>query len=118
MAPGHALSRLAGACARRAGLVLAVAAVLGVGAAVLALRLQPTAATSSFVSSSSAPYKSTQTFYRQFGEEPIAVLVHGYLQRLVLGPDLERLLGLEGCLSGRVPAKALGNEGGRNGPCG
>jgi hypothetical protein len=98
--------------------VLAVAAVLGIGAAVLALRLQPTAATSSFVSSSSAPYKSTQTFYRQFGEEPIAVLVHGDLQRLVLGPDLERLLGLEGCLSGRVPAAALKNEGGANGPCG
>jgi hydrophobe/amphiphile efflux-3 (HAE3) family protein len=98
--------------------VLVVAAVLGVGAAVLALRLQPTAATSSFVSSSSEPYKSTQSFYRQFGEEPIAVLVHGDLQRLVLGPDLERLLGLEGCLSGRVPAAALKNEGGKNGPCG
>jgi hydrophobe/amphiphile efflux-3 (HAE3) family protein len=112
------LSRLAGASARRAGVVLLVAAVLGIGAAVLALRLQPTAATSSFVSSSSSPYKSTQTFYRQFGEEPIAVLVHGDLQRLVLGPDLERLLGLEGCLSGRVPAAALKNEGGTDGPCG
>jgi uncharacterized protein len=112
------LSRLAGASARRAGVVLVVAAVLGIGAAVLALRLQPTAATSSFVSSSSSPYKSTQTFYRQFGEEPIAVLVHGDLQRLVLGPDLERLLGLEGCLSGRVPAAALKNEGGTDGPCG
>jgi uncharacterized protein len=99
-------------------LVLAVAAVLGIGGAVLALRLQPTAATSSFVSPSSSPYKSTQSFYRQFGEEPIAVLVHGDLQRLVLGPDLERLLGLEGCLSGRVPAAALKNEGGTNGPCG
>jgi hydrophobe/amphiphile efflux-3 (HAE3) family protein len=112
------LSRLAGASARRAGVVLLVAAVLGIGAAVLALRLQPTAATSSFVSSSSSPYKSTQTFYRQFGEESIAVLVHGDLQRLVLGPDLERLLGLEGCLSGRVPAAALKNEGGTDGPCG
>jgi hydrophobe/amphiphile efflux-3 (HAE3) family protein len=112
------LSRLAGASARRAGVVLALAAVLGIGAAVLALRLQPTAATSSFVSSSSTPYRSTQTFYRQFGEEPIAVLVHGDLQRLVLGPDLERLLGLEGCLSGRVPAAALKNEGGTDGPCG
>jgi uncharacterized protein len=99
-------------------MVLGLAAVLGIGAAVLALRLQPTAATSSFVSSSSAPYKSTQTFYRQFGEEPIAVLVHGDLQRLVLGSDLERLLGLEGCLSGRVPAAALKNEGGADGPCG
>src|ERR1700753_3247210 len=91
MPPSGLLSRLTGASASRAGPVLAVAAVLGIGAAVLALRLQPTAATSSFVSSSSAPYESTQTFYRQFGEEPIAVLVHGDLQRLLVRPPPQRL---------------------------
>ncbi len=98
--------------------MLALAAVLGVGGALLALQLQPSAATSSFVSPSSAPYRGTQTFYRHFGEEPVAVLVHGDLQQLVLGSDLERLLGLEGCLSGRVPPSALANEGGLGGPCG
>ncbi len=98
--------------------MLALAAVLGVGGALLALQLQPSAATSSFVSTSSAPYRGTQTFYRQFGEEPVAVLVHGDLQQLVLGSDLERMLGLEGCLSGRVPRSALANEGGLDGPCG
>ncbi len=98
--------------------MLALAAVLGIGGALLALQLQPSAATSSFVSPSSASYRGTQTFYRQFGEEPVAVLVHGDLQRLVLGSDLERLLGLEGCLSGRVPRSALANEGGVDGPCG
>jgi uncharacterized protein len=112
------LSKLAGGAARRAGLVLALAAALGLGAAALALRLQPTAATSSFVSSSSGPYRGTQSFYRHFGEEPVAVLVRGDLQQLVLGSDLERLVGLEGCLSGRVPAAALKNEGGTAGPCG
>jgi len=98
--------------------VLALAAVLGIGGALLALQLQPSAATSSFVSPSSASYRGTQTFYRQFGEEPVEVLVHGDLQQLVLGSDLGRLLGLEGCLSGRVPRAALANEGGSSGPCG
>ena len=98
--------------------MIAVAIVLGLGAAGLALRLRPTAATSTLVSSSSPQYQATQRFYRNFGEEPIAVLVKGNLQQLVLSSDIERLLGLEGCLSGNVPAKALAAEGGVNGPCG
>ena len=98
--------------------MLAIAVVLGLGAAGLSLRLRPTAATSTFVSSSSPEYQATQRFYRNFGEEPIAVLVKGNLQQLVLSSDIERLLGLEGCLSGNVPARALPTEGGVNGPCG
>jgi hydrophobe/amphiphile efflux-3 (HAE3) family protein len=112
------LSALAGGAARRPRLVIAVAIVLGLGAAGLALRLRPTAATSTLVSSSSPQYQATQRFYRNFGEEPIAVLVKGNLQQLVLSSDIERLLGLEGCLSGNVPAKALPEEGGVDGPCG
>jgi hydrophobe/amphiphile efflux-3 (HAE3) family protein len=112
------LSALAGAAARRPRLVIAVAVVLGLGGAGLALRLRPTAATSTLVSSSSSEYQGTQRFYRNFGEEPIAVLVKGNLQQLVLSSDLERLVGLEGCLSGNVPTQALGVEGGVNGPCG
>jgi hydrophobe/amphiphile efflux-3 (HAE3) family protein len=117
MTSARLFSKLAGACARHARLVLALAVLLGIGSAVLASALQPTAATSSFVSSSSQTYRATQAYYRQFGEEPVAVLVHGDLQQLVLGNDLERLVGLEGCLSGRVPARALPAEGGANGPC-
>ncbi len=97
--------------------MLAIAVLLGLGAAGLALRLKPSAATSTFVSSSSPDYQATQRFYRSFGEEPIAVLVKGNLQQLVLSSDLERLLGLEGCLSGNVPAVAFASEGGANGPC-
>jgi hydrophobe/amphiphile efflux-3 (HAE3) family protein len=99
-------------------LVIAVAIVLGLGGAALALRLRPTAATNTFVSSSSPEYQATQRFYRSFGEEPIAVLVKGNLQQLVLSSDIERLAGLEGCLSGNVPTSALASEGGVNGPCG
>jgi predicted RND superfamily exporter protein len=99
-------------------LVIALAGVLGLGGAIFALKLNPTAATNTFVSSSSPEYKATQKFYENFGEEPIEVLVKGDLQQLVLSSDVDRLVGLEGCLSGNVPAKALVGEGGASGPCG
>jgi hydrophobe/amphiphile efflux-3 (HAE3) family protein len=111
-------SALAGGAARRARLVLAAAIVLGLAGALLAVRLHPTAAASTFVSSGSSQYKATQRFYKSFGEEPVEVLVKGNLQQLVLSSDIVRLLGLEGCLSGNVPASALGDEGGSDGPCG
>jgi hydrophobe/amphiphile efflux-3 (HAE3) family protein len=108
---------LAGGAARRARLVIAIAIVLALAGAALALRLHPTAATDTFVSGSSPEYRATQRFDQSFGEEPVAVLVKGNLQKLVLSSDIERLAGLEGCLSGNVPASALGSEGGTNGPC-
>jgi predicted RND superfamily exporter protein len=127
------LSALAGAAAGRNGdarrgrastgfgrplLVLTVAVVLGAGGAALALRLHPSAATDTFVGRSSASYRATQRFYSSFGEEPIDVMVQGSLQQLLLSSDIDRLLGLEGCLSGKVPTAGLAREGGPNGPCG
>src|SRR5262249_14297733 len=79
--------------------------------------LRPSAAANTFVSSSSRDYRATQRFYQSFGEEPVEVLVRGSLQQLVLSSDIERLLGLEGCLSGNLPASALAAEGGPRGPC-
>jgi hypothetical protein len=98
--------------------VIAIAIALGLAGAAFALRLRPTASTGTLVSSSSPEYQATKRFYRSFGEEPIVVLVKGNLQQLVLSSDIERLAGLEGCLSGNVPASALAGEGGQNGPCG
>jgi uncharacterized protein len=92
--------------------------MLGLGAVALALGLSPSAATSTFVSSSSSQYKATQRYYDSFGEEPVEVLVKGNLQQLLLSSDIDRLVGLEGCLSGNVPVSALGSEGGVSGPCG
>jgi hydrophobe/amphiphile efflux-3 (HAE3) family protein len=112
------LAALAGAAARRPVLTIALAAALGLGSTIFALRLNPTAATSTFVNSSSPEYRATQKFYENFGEEPIEVLVKGNLQQLVLSSDVDRLLGLEGCLSGNVPASGLAAEGGSHGPCG
>ncbi|MGH2901970.1 MAG: MMPL family transporter, partial [Solirubrobacteraceae bacterium] len=118
MRTARLLGALAGGAARRPVLVLVLATVLGLVGAVLALRLSPSAAESTFVSSSSPEYRATQKFYENFGEEPIEVLVKGDLQQLVLSSDVGRLVGLEGCLSGSLPAKALAREGGESGPCG
>ncbi len=113
------LAALAGGAARRPRLMIAAAIVLalaarGAGAAAAARPRRR-------ARSCRAPARSTATtqrFYRSFGEEPIEVLVSGDLQQLVLSEDIDRLVGLEGCLSGNVPASALGNEGGPDGPCG
>jgi uncharacterized protein len=112
------LNALLDSAVRRPRLTIALAVALAFGGAAFALRLRPTAAADTFVGRSSTGYQATQRFYRHFGEEPVAVLVKGELQQLVLSSDIERLLGLEGCLSGNVPAAALSKEGGVNGPCG
>ncbi|MHB8492047.1 MAG: MMPL family transporter [Solirubrobacteraceae bacterium] len=90
-------------------------AVIGAG---LALGLRPSAATNTFVGSSSSAYRATETFYANFGEEPIEVLVQGSLERTLAAQNLARLAGLEGCLAGRAAGAALSAEGGRAGPCG
>ncbi len=91
--------------------------LLGLGGAALALSLRPSAATDTFVGRSSTGYRATQSYYRSFGEEPVDVLVKGNLQDMLLSADIDRLLGLEGCLAGKVPAAGLPREGGANGPC-
>jgi uncharacterized protein len=109
---------LAGSAARRPLLTIALLGALGVGCAVAALGLHPTAATDTLVGRSSAAYRDTQGFYARFGEEPVEVLVKGDLRKLVLSSDIERLVGLEGCLSGKLPPAAVAQEGGARGPCG
>jgi predicted RND superfamily exporter protein len=111
------LSAVVGGAARRPWATIGVAVALALGATALALGLQPSAAEDTFVGKSSATYRATQRFYANFGEEPVQVLVQGSVQQLVLSSDLPRLAGLEGCLSGNVPAKAFAQEGGASGPC-
>jgi hydrophobe/amphiphile efflux-3 (HAE3) family protein len=115
---GRLFSGLALRAARRPLLTLGLFAVIGVACAIAALSLRPTAATDTLVGSSSATYKNTQSFYKHFGEEPVEVLVKGDLRKLVLSSDIDRLVGLEGCMSPSLPAVALPQEGGVNGPCG
>ncbi|MFZ2113945.1 MAG: MMPL family transporter [Solirubrobacteraceae bacterium] len=115
---GRLFSRLALRAARRPLLTLGLFAAIGIACAIAALSLRPTAATDTLVGSSSATYKNTQSFYKHFGEEPVEVLVKGDLRKLVLSSDIDRLVGLEGCMSPSLPAAALPQEGGVNGPCG
>jgi uncharacterized protein len=91
---------------RHAKAVLAVTVVLAVGAGVGATRLSTDAGVDTLVDSDAASYRATQDVRRDFGEEPVVILAEGDLERIVLTANLGRLLRLEGCLSGKVPAGA------------
>jgi hydrophobe/amphiphile efflux-3 (HAE3) family protein len=107
----RALRRLVLAVTRRPLPVLGLTAVLALGGAALALRLEPSAATETLVNRGSQSFKDTERFKQDFGDEAILVLVHGELTRTVLTADLNRVLRLEGCLGGNVPdtKKGLGS---------
>ena len=92
---------------RRPLIVVGVVAALALGGAVLALRLQPSVATDTLVNRSSGTFKSTERFKRDFGDDPVIVLIQGDLQRTLLTPDLGHVLRLEGCMSGNVQRKFL-----------
>ncbi len=109
---------LASGAVRRPLLVLLAALALGAAGAGLAVGLSPSTAVGTFVQGSSRTYRATRAFYRDFGGEPVEIVVKGNLQRLLLSEDLQRLLGLEGCLAGRVSGAGLASEGGARGPCG
>lgn len=100
---------IARAVSRRPRLTLAVVAVLALGGAVLALRLEPSVDTDTLVDRGSETFAATEAFKRDFGDDSVVIMARGPLKELVLTPNLERLIGLEGCLSGNVPPKALGS---------
>ena len=96
------------AVTRRPLVVLGLTAVLALGGAALALRLEPSAATETLVDRGSQSFKDTERFKEDFGDEAVLVLVHGQLTRSVLTADLGRLLRLEGCLGGNAPDNQQG----------
>ena len=110
------LERVVGFAARRPGAVLLATVALTLACGLVALRLQPSTATETLVGKGSDSFEATQDYYERFGEDAVYVLVRGDLSKLVLTEDLGRLLGLEGCMSGNVPA-GVTPRGGRNGPC-
>jgi hydrophobe/amphiphile efflux-3 (HAE3) family protein len=87
--------------------VLAAVAVLALAGLALALRLEPSASTDTLVDRGSPAFEATERFRKQFGEEPVVILVKGELQQSILTADLGTLLRLEGCLSGNVPKEGL-----------
>jgi len=108
--------RIVGAAARRAVVVVALVAALAIAGGVLALQLQPSAATDTLVNRSSGSFQATDAYHRDFGEDAVIILVRQYLPKTVLTADLERLVGLEGCIAGNVPS---GQQpiGGPRSPC-
>jgi uncharacterized protein len=107
------MAAIAGWAVRHARWVLAISVVLAVVAGVGATKLPTDAGVGTLVDTDSASYRATQHVREVFGEEPVVVLAEGDLQRLILTPNLFRLLRLEGCLSGKVPKGATPNPG----PC-
>ncbi len=92
--------------ARHARAVLAVAALVAIGAAVAATQVDTDAGLGTLVGKGDPTYRATQRVRQEFGEEPVVVLVKGSLPKLLRGKNLLRLLRLEGCLSGKVPKEA------------
>jgi uncharacterized protein len=110
------LRAVMGAAARRplpVGLAVALMALAG---GLVALRLTPTAATDTLVGRGSSSFAVTERLHQRFGDEPVYVLVREPVTQLTLTSDINRVLGLEGCISGNAPhGSAL--PGGRAGPC-
>jgi hydrophobe/amphiphile efflux-3 (HAE3) family protein len=111
-----ALQRMVAASGRHPGRVLGLAGVLVVVGAALALGLSPSAATSTLVGKGSDEYRATERYRERFGDHAIVVLVRGDLPNLLLTANLNRLIGLEGCLSGNAP-KGAELPGGTGAPC-
>ncbi len=107
------MSGVAAWAVRHARVVLVVSAVLAVAAGAVATQLPTSAGTDTLVDTDTESYRATQRVREVFGEEPLVVLAQGDLQELVLSSNLERLLRLEGCLSGKLPKGAKSIPG----PC-
>ncbi len=108
--------RIARASARRPGRVLALIALLAVAGSLLALRLEPSAATETLVGEGTDTYQATERYRERFGDHSVIVLVRGELPDILLTSNLGRLIGLEGCLSGNKPEGGAA-PGGRGSPC-
>jgi hydrophobe/amphiphile efflux-3 (HAE3) family protein len=83
--------------------VVVIAILIALIGAVAALRLDTDAGVSTLVDRGSGTYNATKDFDQKFGSDPVVVLVKGDLGKLLLGPDLARLTGLEACLAGSAP---------------
>src|SRR4051812_30112850 len=110
------LRAVMGAAARRPLLVGLAVGLLALAGGILALRLHPSASTDTLVGRGSASFAATERLHQRFGDEAVYVLVREPVTQLVLTSDVDRVLGLEGCISGNLPAGQT-PRGGRSGPC-
>ena len=122
---------LAKLAARRPWTTIAVLAAGAIAGGLLALGLQPSAGADTFVSRSARSFQATADDHRQFGGDPVIVLIREPLTDLVETNDLVAVSELEACLAGQVlvlsqklyaftpaPAGSLPPYGGYGSPCG
>jgi uncharacterized protein len=100
---GGLFGRANGFSLRNAAAV-AAAAALAVAGLVLATGLPPSATSGRLSSGETAA--ATERLHHSFGGEPVVIMVRGHLTRMLLTADVQQLLGLEGCISGNLPANA------------
>src|SRR4051794_31350261 len=101
-------ARITTAAARRPLLTLAVVALLSLAGALAAITgLHSSTSTDTLVDKSSSSYDATNKYRDLFGGDPVVIMAKGDLRHTVETSDLGRLLQLEGCLAGNVPAKGL-----------
>src|SRR5579884_552428 len=125
------LEQLVGLAARRPRLTVLALGALAVACGLLALGLEPSTGTDTFVSRSSADYQATQTDLHRFGGNAVVILIREPLTDLVESKDLGTITELEACLNGEVvvpdqqlaafvpaPAGSQPPYGGRASPCG
>ncbi len=110
------LRAVMGAAARRPLVVGLAVGLLALAGGALALRLKPTAATDTLVGRGSASFAATERLHQRFGDEAVYVLVREPVTQLTLTSDILRVQGLEGCISGNLPA-GTAPPGGKDGPC-
>jgi uncharacterized protein len=100
-------ARLAASAVERPTQVVVAAVLLTLLGAIAALRLAPQASVGSLTDRGSGTYAATEELHRQFGDDPVVVMVRSDLQKLLLTPERAKLLALEGCLSGKAPGGAI-----------
>src|SRR3954447_8072385 len=101
-------ARITAAASRRPLLTIALASLLALAGAVAAITgLHSSTSTDTLVDKSSSSYDATKKYRDLFGGDPIVIMAKGDLRHIVESSDLGRLLQLEGCLAGNVPAKGL-----------
>src|SRR5436853_6291058 len=108
MADSNIFARVVAAAVRRPLRTVAVVALLALGATLVAvLSLQASTSTDTLVDRGSSSFKATEQYRKVFGGDAVVILAKGPLRNTVETSDLERLLQLEGCISGNVPRKGL-----------
>src|SRR2546430_5467314 len=103
---GALFRRVSAFSTRHAARVFVVGAVLAVAGLVLALGLGPNAGSGKLSDADNDASAATTQLHRAFGDEPVVIVVKGALTRILLTADVQQLLGLEGCISGNLPANA------------